>query len=141
MHDVYKHHTHPFERKHLQILHNTHTSYDETLLLWDTRNMSKPHKEAQLGGGIWRIKWNNKRPHLLATACMHNGFQLVNSHLDSSKDPEVVCQYSQHGSLAYGIDWCPLNSTVTRIDSENQAILATCSFYDHSMHIWSTRIE
>ncbi len=114
----------------------THTytyphSYDETLLLWDTRNMSTPLKEAHLGGGIWRIKWNTDHSDLLATACMHNGFQLVHCHLDSSTEPEVVCDYQQHKSLAYGIDWTPLHS------GSDDLTLASCSFYDHSMHLWS----
>lgn len=106
-------------------------SYDETLLLWDTRSMTTPLKEAHLGGGIWRIKWNTEHSDLLATACMHNGFQLVHCHLDSSTEPEVVCEYQQHKSLAYGIDWTPLHS------GSDVLTLASCSFYDHSMHVWS----
>ena len=58
-------------------------SYDETLLLWDTRNMTAPVKDASLGGGVWRIKWHWSWHDLLATACMHNGFNVVNCNLDS----------------------------------------------------------
>ncbi len=105
------------------------SSYDEVLLLWDTRNMSKPLKEAGLGGGIWRVKWNSEQSDLLATACMHNGFQLVQCHVTSAREPEVVCMYEEHKSLAYGIDWAP--------SDDGRVTLASCSFYDHSMHLWT----
>ncbi len=94
--------------------------------------MSRPLKEADLGGGIWRIKWNNEQSDLLATACMHNGFQLVQCHMTTASDPEVLCSYKEHKSLAYGIDWAPSYS-----DDDNDVTLASCSFYDHSMHIWT----
>ena len=113
--------------------------------------MAKALKDTQLGGGVWRVKWNNTHPDLLATACMHNGFQLVHSHLQTSQAPEVICQYSEHSSLAYGIDWCPYYQPLT-LDNVTSAddmtckegvvpvTLASCSFYDHSMHIWTADV-
>lgn len=32
-------------------------SYDEQLLLWDVRQLGSPMARAQLGGGVWRIRW------------------------------------------------------------------------------------
>jgi len=66
-------------------------SYDESVRLWDTRNLRKPVLVAEhaLGGGVWRVRWNNgdeagatppagksKRDSLLCAA-MHNGFAVV----------------------------------------------------------------
>ena len=119
--------------------HTTHIhSYDEILRLWDTRNMSQPLKEHSLGGGIWRIKWNTTHTDLAATACMHNGFNLVNCHIATSDPIEVLCGYNEHKSLAYGIDWCRQPDKTSAEDSSKKCLtLASSSFYDHAMHIWT----
>ena len=56
-------------------------SYDEHILLWDLRAMKRPVQEAAVGGGVWRVKWHPTNPDLMATACMHNGFKILNWHL------------------------------------------------------------
>ena len=57
-------------------------SYDERVLLWDIRSLRRPVKETVVGGGVWRVKWHPVNPELMATACMHNGFQILNWHLN-----------------------------------------------------------
>lgn len=96
--------------------------------------MSKPLKEVCLGGGVWRIKWCPLNSDLVATACMHNGFQVIRGHLRTGDPMEVVSSYSQHKSLAYGVDWCRLPMATAK---DNRLTLASCSFYDHCLHIWS----
>ena len=109
-------------------------SYDECFALWDVRHMATPIKELSLGGGIWRIKWNTDFPSLAAAACMHNHFAVVDAHLGTGAPVEVVTEYREHTSLAYGIDWCRKYKTK---NSSGVFTLASCSFYDHSMHLWS----
>ena len=105
--------------------------------------MSKPFKDKSLGGGIWRIKWNHVLPNIASTACMHNNFSVVDCHLKSSKPIEVVDAYDKHNSLAYGIDWCRSFETVRKNDKEEDYVftLASCSFYDHSLHLWTTSLQ
>lgn len=112
-------------------------SYDEMVYVWDTRNMSKPLKEVSLRGGVWRIKWCPLNSDLVAAACMHNGFQVIRGHLKTGEPMEVVSSYSEHESLAYGVDWCQLPTEAAATFKDNRLTLASCSFYDHSLHIWS----
>ncbi|KAI3657965.1 hypothetical protein MP638_002997 [Amoeboaphelidium occidentale] len=112
----------PHPRKHLMAV----GSYDESVILYDTRNMSQdlgevtPVSQASVGGGVWRLKWNPLNPDLLLCAAMHNGFFV----LDCSEDVSIHMSYKRHQSLAYGADW---------VDHQ---YVSTCSFYDHTLHLW-----
>ena len=105
-------------------------SYDERLYLWDQRNLKHPLQDPlYVGGGVWRIKWNHTHPDFVALACMHGGCKVVDV-----KRNEIVTCYNGHGSVAYGIDWYTVTDMGMGYDSS--MILASCSFYDHSLHLW-----
>ena len=54
-------------------------SYDEQLLVWDSRQMKRPITEIGLGGGIWRIKWEPSTGDKILTATMYNGFHIIDT--------------------------------------------------------------
>ncbi len=159
-------------------------SYDESVVLWDTRAMGSPLKDVGTGGGVWRVKWHWREPDLVAAACMHNGCHIVNCHLNSgtacygrlirarhactskvfpltqrsslvlrlcvlptvAEPMAVVHSYTEHQSLAYGVDWCRAETGRGGSQREDScqssseltsALLASCSFYDHSLHVWT----
>ncbi|KAI9499584.1 putative WD40 repeat domain 85 [Zychaea mexicana] len=106
--------------------HNEHTlvtgSYDEHIHFWDTRNMRTPLSEVHTpGGGIWRLKWHPTRSDRLLSASMHAGAFVIDT-----ENSQVVKSFLDHRSMAYGADW----------SFQQPDLVASCSFYDHIMHIW-----
>jgi hypothetical protein len=74
---------------------------------------------------------------------MHNGFYIVKLE---GCDIDTVAEYKNHGSLAYGIDWYKaldrgnwcreVEDSLDDSSSPKQSLLASCSFYDRSLHLW-----
>ncbi|KAJ3049413.1 Diphthine methyltransferase [Rhizophlyctis rosea] len=65
-------HSHP-SREHILAT----GSYDETVLIWDTRNLKSPLMVHHTGGGNWRLKWHPGDPSQLLVAAMHEGFAVL----------------------------------------------------------------
>ncbi|KAL3824661.1 hypothetical protein ACJIZ3_020690 [Penstemon smallii] len=110
--------------------------YDEHLRIWDVRSISKPVDEYSicLGGGVWRIKHHPSVAGLVLTACMHNGFAIVNFDGNQAR---VLERNETHGSLAYGADW--QRGDVFVGGRRKSAAIATCSFYDRLLHVWTPK--
>ncbi|XP_067015071.2 diphthine methyltransferase [Anabrus simplex] len=117
-------------------------SYDEKLRVWDTRSMKQPLSVRSLTGGIWRLKWDPHHWQHVLAACMHGGFCVINCP-SNSDCPNIVTEYKEHSSLAYGSDWCHMEGTQVRAILGNKVkhksasndtyVIATCSFYDHKL--------
>lgn len=108
-------------------------SYDEHLALWDKRNFKRPLLSKKIGGGIWRIKWNPKLPEYVLTANMYEGFKLIKI----TKEISMECNYIEHSSIGYGIDWTCGNSK-HNTDSTLFSV-ASCSFYDNLLTFWNVK--
>lgn len=52
-------------------------SYDERIHVWDDRNMTRPLCTSHPGGGVWRIKWHPYHGNTMLTACMYEGFHIL----------------------------------------------------------------
>jgi diphthamide biosynthesis protein 7 len=78
---------------------------------------------------------------------MHGGFEVVMVDTDvmggkagSDEEAEegqlqgdcwrVTHKFQEHGSIAYGADWS------MKLDERGESAVATCSFYDHLLHLW-----
>jgi len=119
-------------------------SYDESLCLWDLRNMKHPIFKKNMESGVWRIKWHPTIPSLILAACMRSGFKVLRTNLefnhgeDSQIATNMMLTYrGQCESLAYGTDWCYNPSFC----SESSAMIATCSFYDRCLGLWNPSFQ
>ncbi|KAI9220438.1 WD40-repeat-containing domain protein [Blastocladiella britannica] len=105
-------------------------SYDDSLRIWDKRTLgprAQPLHTLEMGGGVWRLKWGSgANRNRIAVAGMYAGFFVVDL-VDNEGTPTVTREYTAHKSIAYGVDWV----------GHRGDTLATCSFYDHSLHVWS----
>ena len=71
---------------------------------------------------------------------MHDGFKIVRFSSDvlaSVSNAEVLDwnitkTFDKHDSLAYGVDWSRRWKPSTE-----ESIIASCSFYDHTMYTWT----
>ncbi len=135
-------------------------SYDSNLRLFDTRSMKVPLRTIPVGGGVWRTKWNpsKERKGELVLACMHGGFRTIKlddeflaggeivggwaqesvaplgdekSGVDKGQGWETTAVFDKHESIAYGVDW-----SRAATDEHGRGVIASCSFYDHSMMLW-----
>ncbi|KIJ45579.1 hypothetical protein M422DRAFT_227234 [Sphaerobolus stellatus SS14] len=111
-------------------------SYDTKVRLFDVRQLTRPVTEVEVGGGAWRVKWHPdpaRSSHLLV-ACMHDGFKVVNfeniSQGSADVTSSIASRFDKHESLAYGVDWSSATPT------KEGTLVASCSFYDHSMYLW-----
>ncbi len=102
--------------------------------------------QVNTGGGVWRLKWHPCDSHLLLAACMYAGFAVLRvdaasgtagtaqrSTLPARPDNRIAVaeRYPHHQSLAYGASWC------AEVGEGGQSLVATCSFYDRLLHLWS----
>ena len=107
-------------------------SYDEGVRLWDIRSGSRPiaGSETTAGGGVWRLKWHPTDPELVLGACMHGGFALLRAST-ADGTVAVVERYPHQQTLGYGAGWC------SEIGADGCSVVATASFYDRLLHLWS----
>ena len=111
------------------------SSYDDTVRLFDVRDLSTALNSADVGGGAWRVKWHpsSSRKHDVLVACMHDGFKVFRFDLSGERSASMLKRQEGHDSLAYGIDWCYAPPSI----SSDETVVGCCSFYDHKMSIWS----
>lgn len=89
------------------------------------------------------MKWHSTNPNRLLIAAMHGGFRVVDFkglNSDCSGDDitvEVKAKFDEHESLGYGVDWSGGIRKGGNGLGEGEDLIASCSFYDHTVHVWS----
>ena len=129
--------------------HNEHRlcvgSYDESVRLFDTRHMRRAVHSLDVGGGVWRLKWQPSRASSssssssslsmsrIVAACMHGGFAVLDVAADGALSVGVRW-HEPHASLAYGVDW---RGDADCEPTKHALVVACCSFYDHLLSVRS----
>ncbi|KAL4070931.1 WD40-repeat-containing domain protein [Scleroderma citrinum] len=113
-------------------------SYDNSVRIFDTRKPSSPLTAIDVGGGAWRVKWHPSsiRKNDLLVACMHGGFKIAEIEkterlLQNGMSHGIRRHFDEHESLAYGVDWSHQDA------AHEETLIASCSFYDHALYLWS----
>jgi diphthamide biosynthesis protein 7 len=73
-------------------------------------------------------------------ASMHGGFKVITldkpdqwiERDEATRTWSETASFQEHASIAYGVDWQRGPPSRTKTDS----LVASCSFYDHLMHVW-----
>ena len=125
---------HP-RKEHLVVI----GSYDETIAIYDVRYTSQSliKRSEPLGGGIWRMQWHPIDDDKILVAAMHGGCRVV--HLNWSDDNlsfNVMKEFTEHESMAYGADWLVHNQPGNDYSLE---VAASCSFYDRAAFLWNAK--
>lgn len=99
-------------------------SYDNSLRLFDFRNMRLPISSVDLSGGVWRIIQQpvDEASNFLA-CCMQSGSRTVSVTPSQSISIEGTFQPEEENPLIYGACW------------QNDSVAALCSFYEKKLYI------
>lgn len=107
-------------------------SYDESLSVFDIRNIRQPLMRNKLGHSLWDIKQEMyKDNRLLLIPSIYEGFNIIslNQKLELEKTLSIeVSQTNFHNSIVYGVD--------SFVSDKNELIIASCSFYDNLILTW-----
>lgn len=113
-------------------------SYDDKVRLFDARKPLAPLTEVDVGGGAWRVKWHPsaERKDDLLVACMHDGCKVLHFEGTAGLDlnSTVTQRFDEHKSMAYGADWSFAYQKARK--GTHDSLIASCSFYDHALHLW-----
>lgn len=128
-----------------------------SLIVTSAPNAQTPTLQVLTGGGAWRLRWHPSDPTLMLAACMYNGFAVARAAAGFGAI-DIVETYSGHQSIAYGADWYHPPAAAAAAAGGGAAagaaagaqqegaggggggghLVATCSFYDRRLHLWTT---
>lgn len=98
-------------------------SYDDSVAVWDSRNLQRPLQHLKMKGGVWRVKWSPDEKSIVALACMYGGSCLVDL---AHEQPKVIREFEvENQNITYGC-----------IFAKKDAVI-TCSFYDKTLRCYS----
>jgi diphthine methyl ester acylhydrolase len=100
-------------------------SYDNSLRVFDYRNLRRPVSNVDLDGGVWRIlpRPDSKSTSFLA-CCMQSGARTVSlDHGSVSISRGISFEPEEEKRLIYGASW------------QTEDVAALCSFYERKLYV------
>ncbi len=104
-------------------------------------------RQAETGGGNWRLRWHPRDPQVLLAAAMYNGFTVLRAGpgFGALEVVEAGWFRSPCKAIAYGADWWhgEGEAQAQREQGEQgvsgavggRALAAMCSFYDRTFSV------
>lgn len=120
-------------------------SYDDHIRLISISAMGRRSilAEAELGGGVWRLKQLNQpcettsasggeqEAIMILASCMHAGTRILKLfYAENEWRFEILARFEEHKSMNYGSDCQP------SLNEDGQRTFLTTSFYDRLLCLW-----
>jgi len=107
-------------------------SYDESVSIFDVRNMKKSLFRKKLDVSVWDVKQvqykeGGSEKCLLAMSSIYEGLNIYDFNV-SEYDLNLRFEFKEHESIVYGID--------TYLASDNRLLITSCSLYDNLISYW-----
>lgn len=116
-------------------------SYDESVTIFDIRNLKQSVYKQKLGVSVWDIKQtlyeNNKKEKktLFSMSSIYEGLNIYEFNTENY-NLEMKYEFKEHETIVYGVDVCLYSHTSDSDIRYNKLIVTSCSLYDNLICYW-----
>lgn len=108
-------------------------SYDQSVCIWDIRNIKKPIESLNLEASVWDIKFSQDRR--VSIASIYDGYRFSKTKIVQETDGKLFPDindwevFTEHSSICYAAEWTGLQTT------QGLDLVVSSSFYDSTLKL------